>query len=95
MFVKFIDSQNVQPAPKWINADEKIYSNPTEETLLAHGYKPLVETEKPVKEGCYYTFEYQDKENCVEKVWVEHEIEPEPVIEENEEPVEESEPEQE
>lgn len=93
MFVKFIDSQNVRQAPKWIDADGKIYSNPQPEILLANGYKPLGESARPVKEGYFYTFEYQEKEDYVEKVWIEHEIEPE--IEENEEPVEESEPEQE
>lgn len=99
MFVKLIGSNHIQNAPKWIDADGKIYSNPSEETLLSHGYKPLSESAKPVKEGYFYTFEYQEKDNYIEKVWVEHEIEPEPepepVVEENEEQAEEPEPEQE
>ena len=88
MYVKLIDGK-IENAPKVLRDDQNTYANPLPETLRAFGYKPLVETECPNEEGYNYTFEYQETENQIEKIWVAHEIivEPEPV----EEPVSESE----
>jgi hypothetical protein len=52
------------------------------ETLLAFGYKPLVEVECPNEEGYTYTVEYIDSEDQVVKNWVAHEIVEEEPIEE-------------
>lgn len=92
MYVKLIDGK-IENAPKVLRDDQNTYANPLPETLRAFGYKPLVETECPNEEGYNYTFEYQETENQIEKIWVAHEIivEPEPAEAPVEEPVSESE----
>lgn len=89
MYVKFIDENNVENAPKVLRDEQNTYANPLPETLGKFGYKPLVETECPNEEGYNYTFEYKETENQIEKIWVAHEIIVEPEI--VEEPVSESE----
>lgn len=89
MYVKFIDENNVENAPKVLRDEQNTYANPMPETLESFGYKALVETECPNEEGYTYTFEYKETENQIEKIWVAHEIivEPETPVEE---PTEES-----
>ena len=93
MYVKFIDENTIENAPKFLKDDKNTYANPLPETLIKFGYKPLVETDCPNEEGYTYTFEYNETEDQIIKTWVAHEIviEPEPeiipepeVIEENE-----------
>lgn len=84
MFVKFIDENTVENAPKVLRDDQNTYANPLPEILESFGYKALVETECPDEEGYTYTFKYENHKNNITKVWIAHEIvvEPEPVIEE-------------
>lgn len=84
MFVKFIDENTVENAPKVLRDDKNTYANPMPETLESFGYKALVEKECPNKDGYTYTVKYENHKNNITKVWISHEIvvEPEPVIEE-------------
>lgn len=93
MYVKYIDENTIEKAPKYLLDDKNMYANPLPETLVKFGYKPLVEVACPNEEGYTYTPEYNETEEQVTKTWVAHEIviEPEPeiipepeVIEENE-----------
>ena len=83
MYVKFIDENTIEKAPRVLKDEHNTYSNPLPETLAKFGYKPLVEVECPNEDGYTYTFEYVDSEDQVVKNWVAHEIEIE------EEPIEE------
>lgn len=87
IFVKLINSGAIEYASRVIFDDEKSYSNPTEETLRAHGYKPLVETECPSEEGYSYTYHFVDAGEQIEKVWDAVKIE-EPVVLESEDELE-------
>lgn len=82
MYVKFIDENTIEKAPRVLKDEHNTYSNPLPETLLAFGYKPLVEVECPNEEGYTYTVEYIDSEDQVVKNWVAHEIVEEEPIEE-------------
>lgn len=55
--------------------------NPTKEKYLQYGYKPIVKTPQPQKDGFYYTPKYIDKATTIEVEWEEHEIKPEPEAE--------------
>ena len=88
MYVKFINENTIEKAPRAIFDEDKVYANPSPETLVAHGYLPFVDTERPVEEGYYFTFHYETDGESVTKVWDAHEIPVEPEI--IEEPVEES-----
>ena len=83
MYVKFIDENTIEKAPRVLKDERNTYSNPLPETLAKFGYKLLVEAECPNEQGYTYTVEYVDEEDCVTKTWVAHEIEIE------EEPIEE------
>lgn len=89
MFVKLIDGK-IENAPVLLRDNEKTYSNPTETTLRAFGYKPLIKTEKPVRDGYFYDLEYTESTDEIVETWIENEIpqpEPETPVEE---PTEES-----
>ena len=92
MFAKLIrenDLIKLEPAPVLLRDNEKTYSNPSETTLRAFGYKSLIKTEKPVRDGFYYVLDYAETPTDITEVWLEYEI-PAPVVEE---PVAESVPE--
>lgn len=84
MFVKLIDGK-IENAPILLRDNEKTYSNPLPETLRAFGYKPLVKTEKPVRDGYFYDLEYVDNGDEIVETWIENEI-PQPEIIEEPEP---------
>lgn len=71
MFVKLVNG-HLEKAPVLLQDNEKTYSNPTEATLRAFGYKPLVEQEMPEDDGKYYTSQYVENETTITKVWVEY-----------------------
>lgn len=47
MFYKYIDERQVKRAPNPIFDGGRVYSNPTDETLRALGYKELVVEDMP------------------------------------------------
>lgn len=71
MFVKLVNG-HLEKAPVLLQDNEKTYSNPTEATLRAFGYKPLVEQAMPEDDGKYYRSEYRETETEITKVWVEY-----------------------
>lgn len=93
MYAKLVEGGLVE-APKVLFDSERTYSNPLPETLVAFGYKPVMEQERPEdKEGFYQISHYEEHDSEIAQVWeyVEMPVEDEPVEEEViEEPVEES-----
>lgn len=73
MFVKCINENEIERAPRVLENGNSYIANPTHETLLEHGYKPLQETE-PVgepAEGYHYETRYIELADMVIKTWVE------------------------
>lgn len=62
----------VHPAGSWLSTDN-------EAAILELGYKPIIRTEAPVKEGFYYTEKWEEDENAIMQQWEEHEV---PIVEE-------------
>ena len=69
------------PKPLIING-EKVWTN-REDLHLEQGYYPVVNTERPEKEGYIYEVYYELVDNQIIKKWRECEIE-EPVVDEYE-----------
>lgn len=94
MYAKLVEGVLTE-APKVLFDSKRTYSNPLPETLVAFGYKPVVEQEKPEdKEGFYQVSHYEENDSTITLVWeyVEIPVVEEPVVEEpavEEEPVEE------
>lgn len=89
MYAKLVEGGLVE-APKVLFDSRRTYSNPLPETLVAFGYKPVVEQERPEdKEGFYQVSHYEENDSTITLVWEYIEI---PVVELVEEPVIEEEP---
>jgi hypothetical protein len=56
----------VHPAGLWLSTDD-------EAAILELGYKPIIRTEAPVKEGYYYTEKWTDPGAAIVQEWEEHE----------------------
>ena len=55
------------------------YYNPSDKLKIEMGFKPIIETEYPVKAGSYFTAAWQDNGKEIVKTWTEHALsEPEP-----------------
>lgn len=78
MLGKIIDGVLTYP-PHRIVLDGMQIFNPTEEQLMLHGYKPIVETpmpEEPAPEGQHYEAQYTDTGDTITQSWVLVEDEP-------------------
>ena len=56
----------VHPAGSWLSTDD-------EAAILELGYKPIIRTEAPVKDGYYYTEKWTDTGAAIVQEWEEHE----------------------
>lgn len=56
----------VHPAGSWLSTDD-------EGAILELGYKPIVRTDAPTKEGYYYTEKWTDTGAAIVQEWEEHE----------------------
>ena len=56
----------IHPAGSWLSTDN-------EAAILELGYKPIIRTEAPVKEGFYYTEKWAETETAIVQEWEEHE----------------------
>ena len=56
----------IHPALSWLSTDN-------EAAILELGYKPIIRTEAPVKEGYYYTEKWADTGAAIAQEWEEHE----------------------
>ena len=70
-YVKYIDENTIENAPDIIFEETVYIANPTEEILLAHGYKPLVEAEQPeLNENEYVEPFYSEEEDRIVLSWI-------------------------
>lgn len=70
MFVKFVSKRQIERAKNPIKKNGKAYSNPTDDTLYALGYKPLVMSKEPeVPEGKIAVPIYADGKDQVTQSW--------------------------
>lgn len=56
----------VHPAGSWLSTDD-------EGAILELGYKPIIRTDAPTKEGYYYTEKWTDTGAAIVQEWEEHE----------------------
>lgn len=76
-FGKLVDGK-LQYAPNPIKTDNGIIWSNEPEAHLEYGYKAIVLTERPVKEGYYYGPSWIEHETTIEQGWIEYEeIKPE------------------
>lgn len=67
MKAKYINENNIEPAPPFIIDDEKVIANPTDDILAEFGYKEVIEAEYPETADGYYRVPiYEDGEKIVQ-----------------------------
>ena len=69
-----IANEEIEYAPRVLIIGDKRIINPTEEHYKQAGYKKIIKTETPVKEGYYYTSKFVDNGDVIVQEWEEHEI---------------------
>jgi hypothetical protein len=70
-YAKYINENTIEKASKVIFEETVYIANPTEDILLAHGYKPLVDTEQPnVNENEYVIPTYSEEQDRIVTNWV-------------------------
>lgn len=62
----------VHPAGSWLSTDD-------EGAILELGYKTIIRTDAPTKEGFYYTDKWTDTGAAIVQEWEEHEIPEDPL----------------
>ena len=70
---RFIN-EKFEYAPRVLIIGDKRIINPKEEHYLQAGYKKIIKTKMPVKEGYYYTSKFVDNGDAIVQEWEEHEI---------------------
>lgn len=69
MLAKYISKNRIERVRNPIRDNGKVYSNPTEETLRALGYKEVIETPMPeIPEGKMAILHYVDG-NVIKQEW--------------------------
>ena len=64
--VDIVINSVIHPALSWLSTDD-------EAAILELGYKPIIRTEAPVKDGFYYTEKWTDTGAAIVQEWEEHE----------------------
>ena len=68
MKAKYINENNIEPAPPFIIVGEKVIANPTDDILAELGYKEVIEAEYPETADGYYRVPiYEDGDKIVQK----------------------------
>lgn len=68
MKAKYINENNIEPAPPYIIDGKKVIANPTDDILAELGYKELIKTEYPETADGYYRIPiYEDGDKIVQK----------------------------
>lgn len=68
MKAKYINENNIEPAPPFIIDGKKVIANPTDDILAELGYKELIKTEYPETADGYYRLPfYKDGDKIVQK----------------------------
>lgn len=76
MYAKLIRGK-LQIAPNPLITNNKVIANPTNEMLMQEGYLPVITTNPPNNDGCYYTPVYSERDGKICQEWEEHKLEEE------------------
>ena len=77
MYAKYLNEQEIQYYPgNVLRYGGKCYSNPRDEIVVAAGFKPIVEGEKPeIGDGEILVISYTDTPNCIIRCYTAQPIE--------------------
>lgn len=85
-FVKYINENQIENAPRIIFEENIYIANPTDEIYRSHGYKLLYTIERPdLNENEYAVCSYTEEEDRIVLVWTVKQYEPENQETDNEE----------
>lgn len=79
-YAKFINATQIEYAPKSVTHNSRFIINPLPEILTDLGYLPIIKSDTPIEDNCYYTPYYEVKDNQILQKWERHEIEEQPEL---------------
>lgn len=80
LYAKFINANQIEYAKKSVTYNGKFIINPPPEILTDLGYLPIIKSDTPIEDNCYYTPYYEVKDNQILQKWERHEIEEQPEL---------------
>ena len=79
-YAKLIKPTQLEYAPKSVTYYSRFIINPPPEIIADLGYLPIVKTDMPVEDNCYFTPFYEIEDNQILQKWERHEIEEQPEL---------------
>jgi hypothetical protein len=67
-----ITNSNFDFAPRILAIGNKRIINPKEKHFLQAGYKKIIKTEMPIKDGYFYVPKYTDQGDSIIQEWIEY-----------------------
>lgn len=79
-YAKFINATQIEYAQKSVTYNGRFIINPPPDILINLGYLPVIKSDMPVEDNCYYTPCYEVKNNQILQKWERYEIEEQPEL---------------
>lgn len=76
MYAKLIARTQLEYAPESVKKENTYYTPYPAEMLIEDGYKEVINTASPQKDGYYYTAYYTETETQIIQGWDEHKVLP-------------------
>lgn len=80
MYAKLINLTQLEHAPKSVTYNGRFIINPPPEILTDLGYLPIIKSDTPVEDNCYFTPFYEIEDNQILQKWERYEIEEQPEL---------------
>ena len=72
-YAKLINSTQIVYAPKTVTHNGRFIINPPPDILIDLGYLPIIKSDMPVEDNCYFTPLYEIENNQILQKWERHE----------------------
>lgn len=80
LYAKFINATQIEYAPKSVIYCGRFIINPPPDILINLGYLPVVKSDMPTEDNCYFTPFYKIEDNQILRKWERHEITEQPEL---------------
>lgn len=79
-YAKLINPTQIVYAPKTVTHNGRFIINPPPDILIDLGYMPIIKSDMPVEDNCYFTPLYEIENNLILQKWERYEIEEQPEL---------------
>lgn len=79
-YAKFINENRIEYVPESVSHNGKYIINPPPDIFIDLGYLPVVKSDMPADDSCYFTPFYEIENNQILQKWERHEIVEQPEL---------------